>query len=74
MHPHTIILNFSPTETSNLYETDVTESQIRARSMVKAFTVAAASARTQYGVTITHKCLVSLNLYFNFIFFPSAKC
>lgn len=51
MHPHTIILNFSKIETYNLYETEITESQIKARSMVKAFTVAAASARAQYGVS-----------------------
>lgn len=49
-HPHTIFLHYSTINVKNLHETPVTQSQINSRSMIKAFAVAAAKARSLYGV------------------------
>lgn len=47
---HTAIIHFLETEVHNLYKTPVLESQTIARSLMKAFTIAAAQARYLYGV------------------------
>lgn len=49
-HVHTAIIHFNATEVHNLYKTPVLESQTTARSLMKAFTIAAAQARYLYGV------------------------
>lgn len=49
-NPHTIFLHYSPLEVANLHGTEITLSQYKSRSMLKAFTVAAANARAKYGV------------------------
>lgn len=49
--PHTIFLHFSPLEVANLHGTSVTDAQIKGRSLMKAFAVAAANARSQFGVS-----------------------
>lgn len=48
-YPHTILHNFSPDYVKNLYEIEVTETQIEGRNLIKAFTVAAAKAQQLYG-------------------------
>lgn len=50
-HPHTIFLHFSTIDVRNLHETPVTDTQFNSRSLIKAFTVAAAKARSLYGVS-----------------------
>lgn len=49
-HPHTIFINFNPEIVKNLFEERVTLRQIYGRTLMKAFTVAASYARTQFGV------------------------
>lgn len=41
---------YDTTKVKNLYEEEVTESQILGRSLMKTFTAAAAFARHKYGV------------------------
>lgn len=52
-HPHTVFLHFSTEDVQNLHGIPVTESQFMSRSMVKAFAVAASSARSLYGENVT---------------------
>lgn len=49
--PHTIFLHYSPMEVHNLHGTKVSDAQIKGRSLMKAFAVAAANARSQFGVS-----------------------
>ncbi|KAK9509844.1 hypothetical protein O3M35_004747 [Rhynocoris fuscipes] len=46
---HTVLVHFNKTEVTNLYETEVTESQILARSLMKCYAIAIAEARNHYG-------------------------
>ena len=48
---HTCIVHYNETEVKNLFETEVTESQILARSLLKAFTFALAQAKSQSNVS-----------------------
>lgn len=50
--PHTILLHYSPLEVKNLTPTPVVDTQFEGRAMLKAFAVAAAKAKTQYGENI----------------------
>lgn len=45
----------------NLHETPVTETQLNSRSMMKAFSVAASKARSQYGVRKNLKAETTLD-------------
>lgn len=51
-HAHTILLHYSPLKVHNLHGTPVTDTQLEARSLLKAFTVAAASARARFGADV----------------------
>lgn len=51
-HAHTILLHCSPAQVRNLHESPVTETQLQSRSLLKAFAVAAASARARYGLDV----------------------
>ncbi|KAJ8946418.1 hypothetical protein NQ314_008900 [Rhamnusium bicolor] len=48
-HPHTIFMHYDKEEVKNLFEEEVTESQIFGRSLLKSFTVGASYARQIYG-------------------------
>ncbi|KAJ8972293.1 hypothetical protein NQ317_018627 [Molorchus minor] len=48
-HPHTIFVHYDKEQVKNLYEEEVTETQIFGRSLLKAFTAAASYARQKYG-------------------------
>ncbi|XP_058059130.1 large ribosomal subunit protein mL37 [Anopheles bellator] len=48
-HPHTVFIHCSPGDVKNLTELPVSRDQVEGRTMVKAFTVAAARARQLYG-------------------------
>uniref|UniRef100_A0A182JCR3 Large ribosomal subunit protein mL37 n=1 Tax=Anopheles atroparvus TaxID=41427 RepID=A0A182JCR3_ANOAO len=48
-HPHTILIHCSPGDVKNVTELPVSRDQVEGRTMVKAFTVAAARARQLYG-------------------------
>lgn len=50
-HPHTVFLHFAQ-EVRNLTETPVTQTQFESRTLLKTFSVAAASAQSKYGVSI----------------------
>ncbi|XP_037042420.1 39S ribosomal protein L37, mitochondrial [Bradysia coprophila] len=66
-HPHTIFLRFTKEDVRNLSELPITESQFQSRSMLKAFAVAASSARSLYGVNVTdlEKPIVVQTIQFN---------
>lgn len=51
-HPHTLFVHHIETDVKNLFEEEVTESQIFGRSLLKAFTVAASYAKAKYGVSL----------------------
>jgi len=51
-HPHTIFLHYSPLDVKNLFDLPVTETQQKARSLLKAFAVAAAKAQAVYGENV----------------------
>ncbi|KAL1124261.1 hypothetical protein AAG570_002031, partial [Ranatra chinensis] len=46
---HTALVHYNDTEVANIYETEVTESQVIGRSLMKCFTFAAAQAKYNYG-------------------------
>ncbi|GJQ76180.1 mRpL37 [Trypoxylus dichotomus] len=48
-HPHTLFIHYNPEEVKNIYEEEVTETQIHGRSLLKSFTVAASYAKQLYG-------------------------
>ncbi|KAJ8948101.1 hypothetical protein NQ318_008454 [Aromia moschata] len=48
-HPHTVFINFDKEEVQNIYEEEITHTQIFGRSLLKAFTVSASYARQMYG-------------------------
>ncbi|KAM7364116.1 mitochondrial ribosomal protein L37 [Cochliomyia hominivorax] len=50
-HPHTIITFFNKEFVGNLHEVGVTTTQFQSRTMLKAFSVAAARAKQLYGET-----------------------
>ncbi|KAG5882912.1 hypothetical protein JTB14_023374 [Gonioctena quinquepunctata] len=52
-HPHTLFIHFDREIVKNLFEEEVTESQIFGRSLLKTFTAAASYARQIYGNDIT---------------------
>lgn len=49
-YPHTLFVNYNKETVKNLFEEEVTEEQIRGRTLLKAFTAAAAYAKEQFGV------------------------
>lgn len=51
-HPHTVFIQFSTEDVKNKYGLPVTETQYQGRALLKAFTVATAKARAEYGVSI----------------------
>ncbi|KAL1460784.1 hypothetical protein WDU94_012734 [Cyamophila willieti] len=51
-HIHTALVHLNATEVKNAYATPVTDSQLMARSLVKAFVMAAAQARYLYGPNV----------------------
>lgn len=52
---HTIVIYYSDTQVANIFDAPVEESQKLGRSLVKAFTAAAAQARYTYGVSASCK-------------------
>ncbi|KAK7605452.1 hypothetical protein V9T40_007310 [Parthenolecanium corni] len=75
-HVHTAIIHFNATEVHNLYKTPVLESQTTARSLMKAFTIAAAQARYLYGENVQRlpepvvvQCIQTDAKYFHFCVF-----
>ncbi|XP_053669887.1 39S ribosomal protein L37, mitochondrial [Anopheles nili] len=52
-HPHTVLIHCSPSDVKNITELPVSRDQIEARTMMKAFAVAAARARQLYGDDVT---------------------
>ncbi|XP_030759393.1 39S ribosomal protein L37, mitochondrial [Sitophilus oryzae] len=51
-HPHTIFINFDKEVVKNLFEEEVTQSQIYARNLIKTFTAAASYAKALYGSNV----------------------
>lgn len=51
-HPHTVFIRFNKEEVKNLFEEEITETQIFGRSLLKAFTISANYARHQFGVSV----------------------
>lgn len=49
---HTAVTHYNETEVNNLHETPVTEEQILGRTLLKAFAVAAASAKQKFGFEV----------------------
>lgn len=52
IHPHTVFVHYNPTEVKNIYEEEVTDEQFLGRTLMKAFTVAAAYAKQNSGVSV----------------------
>lgn len=50
-HVHTIFVHFNGTEVSNLYETDVLDTQVEGRSLLKCYAFAVGQARFEYGTS-----------------------
>ncbi|ENN80062.1 39S ribosomal protein L37, mitochondrial [Dendroctonus ponderosae] len=48
-HPHTLFINYNKETVKNLFEEEVTQEQICGRTLLKAFTAAAAYAKEQFG-------------------------
>ncbi|XP_077299713.1 mitochondrial ribosomal protein L37 [Arctopsyche grandis] len=72
-YPHTTFLDFNTTQVKNLYETPITDSQVKARSLLHAFTVATSFAKTLYEKTVdvlptplTVQCIQSDGKTFHF--------
>lgn len=51
-HPHTILLHCSAQQVANLHDSPVSDTQLEARSLLKAFAVAASSARLRFGADV----------------------
>lgn len=75
-HLHTIYLYYDPTEVKNVTELPVTESQKLSRTLLKAFTAAAGSARQQFGEDVkdlpepvTVQCIETNGRCFHFSIF-----
>lgn len=48
--PHTVCFHYSPLDVHNLHDLPVSDDQIKGRSLMKTFAVAAAAARQEFGV------------------------
>lgn len=48
--PHTVCYHYSPLDVHNLHDLPVSDDQIKGRSLMKTFAVAAAAARQEFGV------------------------
>ncbi|KAF2901428.1 hypothetical protein ILUMI_04752 [Ignelater luminosus] len=51
-HPHTVFIHYNPTEVKNIYEEEVTDTQILGRSLMKTFAVAATYAKQTFGDSV----------------------
>lgn len=51
-HAHTIFVHFNGTEVANKYDTDVLDTQVEGRSLLKCYAFAVGQARFKYGVSI----------------------
>ncbi|KAK9877513.1 hypothetical protein WA026_018622 [Henosepilachna vigintioctopunctata] len=52
-HPHTIFIHHDRTQVKNIFEEEVTETQIHGISLMKTFTIAASYAKQRFGENIS---------------------
>lgn len=48
--PHSVCFHYSPLEVQNVHDLPVSDDQIKGRSLMKTFAVAATAARQEFGV------------------------